>query len=97
MLTDEQKIKEAREAEQKLRDLIVAAGILTAEESLKYIQIGVASRSQLPPSIVPEACCSGCGHDMGDAVILRIGISTEVGDEKRDMIFSLLENAQAEN
>jgi len=97
MLTDEQKIAEAREAEQKLRDLIVAAGILTADESLKFIQIGVASRSALPAGVVPETCCSGCGHDMSDAVILRIGISTEVSDQKRDAIFALLESAQAEN
>jgi hypothetical protein len=97
MLTDEQKIAEAAEAEKKLRDLVVAAGILTAEESIKYLQIGVASRSQLPAGVVPEPCCSGCGHDMSDAVILRIGIATEVGEEKRDAIFALLENAQTEN
>ena len=86
--------KDAQEAEVNLRAMIVAAGILTEAEAAMYISVEVGD-----PSIAPaahEANCS-CGHDMGDATLLQVGISQKIGKARFQQIITLVNSGGGSN
>lgn len=84
---------QALETQEKIRALVVAAGLMTESEAEQYIIVQVAKLSEsalrdikLPPK------CDGCGceHLPEDFIPLEIGVSRLVSDEVRHKIMLLM-------
>ena len=84
---------QAIETQEKIRALVVAAGLMTETEAEEYIvvQVGKLGEGSFKDAVVPTIC-EGCGHEHTheDWVPLEIGISRMVPMETRDKIMLLM-------
>jgi hypothetical protein len=84
---------QAIETQERIRALVVAAGLMTEKEAEEYIvvQVGKLGEGSLK-NVVPPTKCEGCGceHAAEDWVPLEIGISRMVPMETRDKIMLLM-------
>jgi hypothetical protein len=84
---------QAIETQEKIRALVVAAGLMTEAEAVEYIVVQVAKLGEgsFKNIQVPDKCegC-GCEHNPEDWVPLEIGISRTVPLEVRDKIMLLM-------
>ena len=84
---------QALETQEKIRALVVAAGLMTESEAAEYIivQVGKLGEGSLK-DVVPPTKCEGCGceHAAEDWVPLEIGVSRLVSEETRNKIMLLM-------
>jgi hypothetical protein len=83
----------AIETQEKIRALVVAAGLMTEAEAVEYIVVQVAKLGEGHfKNVHPPDKCEGCGceHAAEDWVPLEIGISRIVSMEVRDKIMLLM-------
>ena len=84
---------QAIETQEKIRALVVAAGLMTEAEAVEYIVVQVAKLGEgsFKHTNLPSTC-EGCGaeHSPEDWVPLEIGISRIVSMEVRDKIMLLM-------
>jgi hypothetical protein len=66
MKTQEEHVQEAAVAQEKLHQIVVAAGILTEQEAKDYLIVRAGDKSKLPVNLPADAVpheCSSCGYD----------------------------------
>ena len=84
---------QAIETQEKIRALVVAAGLMTEAEAEEYIvvQVGKLGEGSFKNAHVPSTCegC-GCEHNIEDWVPLEIGVSRLVSAEVRNKIMLLM-------
>jgi hypothetical protein len=85
---------QAIETQEKIRALVVAAGLMTEAEAEEYIavKVGKLGEGSFKGAELPPTKCEGCGceHNHEDWVPLEIGISRIVSDEVRNKIALLM-------
>ena len=84
---------QAVETQEKIRALVVAAGIMTEAEAEEYIvvQVGKLGEGSFKNAVMPTVCDGcGCEHNHEDWIPLEIGISRLVSDEVRNKIALLM-------
>ena len=86
---------QALEAQEKIRALVVAAGLMSQVEAEEYIivRVGKIGEGALKNVVLPAKCDScGCEHSHEDWIPLEIGISNAVSDDVRSQIALLMEH-----
>ncbi len=85
---------QAIEAQEKIRALVVAAGLMPEAEAEEYIivRVGKLGEGALKDITSLPSHCEGCGceHDPEDFVPLEIGISRMISDDVRQQIALLM-------
>lgn len=97
MKTQEEHVQEAAVAQEKLHQIVVAAGILTEQEAKDYLIVRAGDKSKLPVNLPADAVpheCSSCGCD---TTMLEIGIDKAVGEVRFHAIIALIQDVGQEN
>ena len=85
---------QALEAQEKIRAMVVAAGLMSQAEAEEFIfvRVGKIGEGALKNAVLPTKCDGcGCEHSHEDWIPLEIGISNAVSDDVRNQIALLME------
>lgn len=86
---------QALETQEKIRALVVAAGLMTESEAEQYIIVQALKLSdgELRDLKLPSKCGDcGCETSLEDFIPLEIGVSRMVPDEVRHQIMLLMQH-----